>query len=78
MLVQLQLASQVPTLLVSEIYALKGRTPDPKVRLLVTLLHQEEVEATLPPRSLWAIPLEVAFLTTLNAFVVSKPFELLR
>jgi hypothetical protein len=61
-LVQLQLVSQVPTLLVSEMYALKDRTPDPKVETLVVLLHQEEVEATLPPRVLWAIPFEVAFL----------------
>ena len=77
-LVQLPLASWIPTLLVSQICALESRTPDPKLRMLVALLPQEEVEATLPPRCLWAIPFEVAFLPTLNAFAASEPFELLR
>ena len=76
-LVQLLLASWIPTLLVSYIYTLESRTPDPKLMTLVALLLQEEVEATLPPRSLWAIPFEVAFLTTLNAFAAPEPLQLL-
>ena len=76
-LVQLPLASRIPTLLVSQICALESRTPDPKLMTLVALLLQEKVEATLPPRSLWAIPFEVAFLTTLNEFAAPEPLKLL-